>query len=246
MVALRLQHGRHPVVGSNPVMHVVSHNIRVQQVMVADFHPDANGLRAALRNQLFVEIPGAIGCFRIERPLLVNISAGVGDDPVIPFRVIPRHLQGRRTARTTAHDRAPLRVFGQLHLVILFNQREHFGLNEFREFSGHRVVFQAALAALGIAAAIGNHDGKHHGEAVLRDHVVENVRQAQVRVAHARAVVCYYERRRRAGNILAGDINGDCARIRGRVGFHDQSFGIVRVNRPGSISGNPGVEFAVR
>ena len=160
--------------------------------------------------------------------------------------MIPRHLQGRRAAGTAAHGRASLRVFGQLHPAILLNQRQHFRLDELGELSRHRVVFQAALAALGVAAAIADHDRNHHRQTVLGDHVVENVRQAQVRVAHARAVVRHNKRRRCAGNILAGNVNGDRARVRGRVGFHDEGFGIIRVNRSRRSSGNPGIEPAVR
>ena len=64
-------------------------------------------------------------------------------------------------------------------LVVLLDLRQHFGLDELGELAGERVVFEPALAALRIAAAVLDHDGDHGGHALLGDQVVEDVRQRQ-------------------------------------------------------------------
>ena len=51
VVALGGQHLGHVLVGQHPVVHVVAHDVGVEQVAVADVHPDAERLRRAVRDQ---------------------------------------------------------------------------------------------------------------------------------------------------------------------------------------------------
>ena len=64
-----------------------------------------------------------------------------------------------------------------LTLALLLDERQHFGLDELRVASRHRVVLEAALAALGVAAAVADRDRDHRRHALLRDQVVERCEQ---------------------------------------------------------------------
>jgi hypothetical protein len=61
-----------------------------------------------------------------------------------------------------------------LTLYLGFDERQDFGLDELGIAAGHGVVFQAALAALRIAAAVADGDGDHDRDFVLGDQVVEH------------------------------------------------------------------------
>lgn len=37
------EHGGHAVIGCHPIVHAVTHDVRIQQVAIADLHPDADG-----------------------------------------------------------------------------------------------------------------------------------------------------------------------------------------------------------
>src|SRR5580704_10222408 len=45
---------RHVLVGDDPVVHVVAHEVVVEQIAVADLHPDAEWLARGLRDQVLV------------------------------------------------------------------------------------------------------------------------------------------------------------------------------------------------
>ena len=62
--------------------------------------------------------------------------------------------------------------------VIAGNPRQDFCFDELGVSAGNGVVFQAALAALGVAAAGVNHNGDQGGQAAGGDHVVKNWHQA--------------------------------------------------------------------
>ena len=75
MVAFGSQHSGHVLIGDDPVVHVVAHDIRIEKVPVANLHPNAYGLSRRVRDQMFVELPGAVRSFGVGRPLLVHIGA---------------------------------------------------------------------------------------------------------------------------------------------------------------------------
>ena len=126
-------------------------------------------------------------------------------------------IPGHDRARTTPPELQPIvaRPSGSLvsfTLHLLLDQRQHLGLDELGVQAGHRVVFQAALAALGVAAAVADRDGDHRRHALLGDQVVERREQQLVG-----AVGADDERRRRAGHVLLRDVDGDPARVRRRA-----------------------------
>ena len=54
-----------------------------------------------------------------------------------------------------------------LTLHFAFDERQHFVLDELGVLAGHGVVFEAALAALGVAAAVADGDGDHRRAALF-------------------------------------------------------------------------------
>ena len=81
---------------------------------------------------------------------------------------------------------------------------------------------------------------------MLRDQVVEHVREVHVRTSHRRAIVYHDERRRGSGHVLRGHIHRDRAHVIDGVRFNNQRLRVARVNRAKHIPSNPRVEaFAV-
>ena len=68
----------------------------------------------------------------------------------------------------------PSGFLGELHAGALLDQRQHLALDELRIDARHRVVFLAALGALGVLPAIADLDGDHRRHALLLDQVVED------------------------------------------------------------------------
>jgi hypothetical protein len=97
VIALDSEYGGHAFVSENPVVHVIAHDVGIQQVAVANLQPDAQGLGRAIGDEMLVKFPGAVRRLRIVGPLLVYKSSGLGENAVIQLRVIPRHDQGART-----------------------------------------------------------------------------------------------------------------------------------------------------
>ena len=60
MIALGGQHLGHVLVGEDPIVHVVAHDIRIEKVPVADFHPDSQRLGRAVGDQVFMKFPRAV------------------------------------------------------------------------------------------------------------------------------------------------------------------------------------------
>ncbi len=67
----------------------------------------------------------------------------------------------------------PLGSLVSLTLAFAFDEREDFGLDELGVAAGHGVVFEAAFAALGVAAAVADGDGDHDGHFVLGDETIQ-------------------------------------------------------------------------
>src|SRR5579864_6783683 len=66
LVALGLEHLGHAVVGLYPVVHAVAHDVRVEQVRVADGEEHPDGFLGAVENERLVEAPRAVGHLGVE------------------------------------------------------------------------------------------------------------------------------------------------------------------------------------
>src|SRR5262249_34489794 len=146
-----------------------------------------------------------------------------------------------RSAGAVAHGRATVGVFGQLDFTALLHPRQDLGFNVIRIHAGHRVILLAALMPLGVAAAVGDHNGDDRRQAFLRDQVVEYARQFHVRFALG-TVVADHEWRFAARQILGRNVNGYLTLVVDGVGFDDQSLGVLWVHLPEDLSGNPWIE----
>jgi hypothetical protein len=60
-VALGGQGRGHAFVRDDPVVHLVAHDVGVEQVAIAHFHPDAQRLRRAVGDEAFTALPRAAG-----------------------------------------------------------------------------------------------------------------------------------------------------------------------------------------
>src|SRR4051812_33364887 len=98
LVAFCSQYLRHVFVGYYPIVHVVTHHVWVIKILVAHLHPDAYWLFGAIGNKMLMKLPGTMWCFRIIGPLLVYISAGIGEHTMVPCRVVPCHNQSTGAA----------------------------------------------------------------------------------------------------------------------------------------------------
>src|SRR3954467_8978413 len=75
MVALCGEHPGHVLIGENPVVHAIPHYVGIEKVAIANFHPEADRLSRTVRDEVFVEFPGAMRSFRIVGPLLIDEGA---------------------------------------------------------------------------------------------------------------------------------------------------------------------------
>ncbi len=208
------------MVGLNPIVHAIAHDIRVKIVPIAHGEKDTKRFFGAVGDDSLMKIPGATGCLRVERPLLIHKRAGGGEHAVVQVRAIPCHDQGGGTAGTVAHHRATIGIPGELHAAVFFHQWQHFSLDVLGEESGHGVVLFASLMPLRIATAVGHHDGDLNGDTFLSNQVVENPRDGQVGFPLG-AVVTNNERSLGSGAILGRNINRDLADVIDLVRVHD-------------------------
>ena len=170
-----------------------------------------SGLAGLFGNEILVIFPGAVRVVGVG--MLVHIGAGVSQHAMIKFRVKPRHRERRRAAGTAAQRHAAIGILGQGHAVIFFNRRQNFRLDKFGVFAGHRVVFEAALAAAAVAAAVGDHHRDDRRQAMVGNHVVQSV--GQLIVPRAVSIARHDDGSGRAGDILAGNIDRHLAGGRG-------------------------------
>ena len=218
MVALFLQHGGGARVGQHPVVETGGGGGGLV-VILADLQPEADRLHGALRDEGLVEAPRAVR--RVGAGLLVDERAGPRDDPVVELGVEPRHRERRRAAGAAAHGHAAVGILGDAHVVVLLHFRDDLGLDELGVFAGDGVVFEAALAAGAVAAAIEDHDGDGGRHALGVDHVVEDRRERLAAPAEAGSAIRVGgddEGRGRAGHVLGRDVDGDVACGRGVAG----------------------------
>src|SRR5581483_645107 len=82
---------RHILVGDDPIVHAVAHDVRIEEVAVADLHPDPYWLRWAVRDEMLVELPRAMRDLGIVRPLLIDECSRIRKDTMIELRMIPGH-----------------------------------------------------------------------------------------------------------------------------------------------------------
>ena len=65
VIALGGQYLGHALVGYDPVVHVVAHDVGIEEILVADFHPDVGSACAGSRDEVFMKFPGAVRRLRI-------------------------------------------------------------------------------------------------------------------------------------------------------------------------------------
>jgi hypothetical protein len=232
----------HVFVGYYPVVHVVVQGGAVV-VAVAYLQPDAEGLAVGFGDEGLVEAPGSLRGRGVPGPLLVDVGAGVGEDAVVEVGVVPGHDEGAGASGAAAHGGAGVGVVGEADVGLRFDQGEDFVLYELGVVGGEGVVFEAALGALGVAAAVGDGDGDHGGEFVGGDEVVEDGEEEVVG-----AVGADDEGGDGAGDVLRGDVDGDVARVgRGMAGGDDEAGGVGGVGcaEGAFVAGYAGIIFAV-
>ncbi len=243
VIAPRSEYAGHAFVGQDPVVHVVAHDVGVEEIAVAYLHPDSDGFGGSIGDEVLVELPCAVRGGRVGGPLLVDVGAGVGEDAVVELGVVPRHDEGAGASGAAAHGGPAVGVSGELDVVLLFDAGEDFVLDEVGVTAGHGVVFEAALAALRVAAAVADGDGDHDGETVLRDEVVEGGEEGGVGAIGSDDEGC-----NGAGYILFGDVDRYLSGVGcGVAGGDDEPGGIFGVggSEGAGVAGDAGIEFAV-
>src|SRR6266550_5234668 len=60
------QNSGHALAGNDPVVHVVAHDIWIQEISVSDFQPDSNRSGRTIRDEALVKFPGAVRSLRAE------------------------------------------------------------------------------------------------------------------------------------------------------------------------------------
>ena len=118
--------------------------------------------------RVVVEAPGAVRGCGVAGPLLVDVGAGVGEDAVVEVGVVPGHDEGAGASGAAAHGGAGVGVVGELDVGLGFDEGEDFVLDELGVAAGQGVVLEAALGALGVAAAVLDGDGDHGWELCAR------------------------------------------------------------------------------
>ena len=119
----------HALVGFDPVVHVVAHDVGVVKILVTDFHPNANRLAGALRYYVLVELPCTVWCFGVVGPLLVDPCAGVGEHAMVELGVIPSHNESAGCARASAGCRAAVGIVCELDVRFGFDEGKDFVLD---------------------------------------------------------------------------------------------------------------------
>ena len=93
---------------------------------------------------------------------------------MIQLRVIPGHDERAGSAGAAAPSSLVLQdLFVSFDVILSFDAGQYFFLDKFCIRAGHGVILQAALATLGIAAAIADGDGDHRRHTMGCDQVVE-------------------------------------------------------------------------
>src|SRR5438477_3481768 len=98
------------LVCENPIVHIVAHHVRIQEIAVTNFHPDSYGLGWAVRDEMLVKLPSTVRRLRIVRPLLVYKCSGIGENAVIKLGVIPSHDQRARASCAATHGCPAVRI----------------------------------------------------------------------------------------------------------------------------------------
>jgi len=212
MIAPGSERFRHVFIGGDPIVHIVAHDIRIEKVSVANFHPDSQRLRRTLGDQVFMKFPCAVRGLGVIRPLLIDIGTRIGENAVVELRVMPGHDQSAGATGTAAHRRPALGIPGEFHVAFCLHERQHFSLDELRIPARHGVVFQAAFAALRVPPAIAERNGDHHRYTVLGDQIIQGGEQPAVGSVRADDEGCDF-----ACDILFGDVNRHSASVRSDV-----------------------------
>src|SRR5271155_3612110 len=127
---------------------------------------------------------------------------------MVEFGMKPRHRERGDAARTDAHRSSAVRVFGQLDVGMLLDERQHFIFHPLGISAGYRVVLKAALAALRILSACADSNEDHGRHTMLLYQVVEDREKLRLRIKTGRAAIPDdHERSLGAGFIFRGNID---------------------------------------
>ena len=96
--------------------------------------------------------------------------------------------------------------------------------------------------ALRVAAAVGDHHRDHRRDPLLRDQVVEDAAQVEVRLAQTRTIMRDQQRGRRAGYVLGRDVHGDRALVVDGMRRDDQGLRVLGVRRAELLARDARVE----
>ena len=91
LITFGLEYLGHLVIRFHPVVHVVTHNVWVEQVIITNGNKQADRLLRTLGNDRFVKAPGAIRILGIKWPRLVHEGARGGEYTVVKIRTEPSH-----------------------------------------------------------------------------------------------------------------------------------------------------------
>src|SRR5271169_6938903 len=131
---------------------------------------------------------------------------------MVEFGMEPRHGKRGDAARTDAHGRSAVRIFGQFDVRVLLDERQHFVLHPLGIGAGDGVVFKAALAALRILSAGADSNCHHRRQTMLLYEIVEDREKLLLRKKAGRtAIADDDERRLGAGFIFRRNIDVDRA-----------------------------------
>ncbi len=119
----------------------------------------------------------------------------------------------------TARGRASLGIVRELDVRFGFDEGKNFVLDEFGIAARHGVVFEAALAALRVAGAVGDGDGDHDGKLVLGDESVESGEEHAVGAIGADDKWSFA-----AGHVLLRDVDCHFARVGSRAARGDDEL----------------------
>ena len=233
----------HVLIGEDPVMHAIAHDVGIVEIAVADLQPDTDVLAGRVGDEPGVEVPGAAGHFGVPGPLLVDVGAGVSEDSAKPVGVKPGHDEGGGTAGASAHGGAAVGVASEADMAVGGDAGQDFMLDEVAVAAGDGVVFEAAFGALCVSAAILNGDGEDDGDAALCDEVIDGGEEEGVG-----SVLIDDEGSGVVGVVLAGDEDPDAAVPgMGMAGGDDEASRVVgvRMAEGSGSAGDAWIEAAV-
>ncbi len=155
--------------------------------------------------------------------LLVHIRARIRQDAVIPLRMIPRHDQRARTARTPRLSSRAHPDPSSTHMAFLLHKRQHFFFYKTPHNARTSCRIPARARSLGHRRCRSRWRLPPSAEPFSRDQIVQHSKQHSIRP------ICAHNKWRRcAGNVLFRHVNRNMPGVkRGMTGGHNHLGRIV-------------------